>query len=73
MTEDYYKKCSMRKDGCDEMVAFIPVQYAEKGKWLKLRQDNGWLVFSASNRKYAKSEVDSFRDAYSTIRAVSGV
>tara|TARA_Y100000034_G_C6576518_1_gene250006 strand:- start:51 stop:242 length:192 start_codon:yes stop_codon:yes gene_type:complete len=63
----------MRKSGCDELVAFIPNQYAIAGKVLKLREDNGWTVLHVSKKAYTKSEVNSFRDAHRTTRAVSDV
>jgi len=43
-----YFQCKFKKGNC-EQTSWIPEKYAKKGKFLKLKDDNGWEVIDVSS------------------------
>lgn len=57
--EIYYRQCVLER-GNTTTVSWIPEKYAETGKYLKLKNENGewvdgWVVKSASTAKVEES------------------
>lgn len=44
----YYQQCKLEK-GVQVRVAWIPVKYANKNKYLKIKGDDGWIVKEVYN------------------------
>ena len=51
-----YKQCLLRK-GDTSYMAWIPEKFAKKGKYVRLRGDNGWEVVFASNLCLEEQEI----------------
>ena len=43
MKESEMKQCTLRNGDKTQMV-WIPLKFAKKGKYLKIKTENGWLV-----------------------------
>jgi hypothetical protein len=44
-----YCQCTLRK-GNREQITWIPEKFAKKGKFLKLKKDNGWEVIEVGHK-----------------------
>jgi len=63
-----YCQCKMRK-GSTEATSWIPEKFAKKGKYLKLKGDNGWQVISVGTAAEEKSVLARERDFKKTRKA----
>jgi len=56
-----FKQCRLEKKGRQDKVAFLPRQYAEKGKFLKVLDlngwENGWKVVGVSNKEVPQNRL----------------
>lgn len=61
MAMTVFKQCRLEKKGREDKVAFLPRQYAQKGKILKLKDvdgwDNGWTVSGVSNKEVPQNRL----------------
>lgn len=56
--EKFYRQCRMIKQtesGRQDQVAWIPEKFAQKGKYVKLKDDNGWQVMSVGDTKHTQA------------------
>lgn len=68
-----YTQCALAKKGAVE-VAWIPTKFANKGKFIKLKQnddtwDDGWLVQETYTKQDAKYLVEHSQDFKNTRKA----
>lgn len=45
----YYRQCKLKK-GDTISVAWIPEKFAKRGKWLKIKDEDGWQVIDIYGR-----------------------
>ena len=68
----FYRQCSLRKktkETSHTQVSWIPERYAIKGKFLKLKEDNGWEVLSVGAKQPASVVNQRSRDWKKTRKA----
>ena len=66
-----YRQCKLKK-GNTETTSWIPEKFAKKGKFLKLKDDNGWEVISVGGMMDEKEVQDRSRD-YKKTRLASDI
>jgi hypothetical protein len=64
-------QCRLKK-GDSFQVTWIPEKYAKKGKYIKLKEDNGWQVVEIYSKKDSK-EVQKRSVDYKHQREVSDI
>lgn len=57
MSETYYKQCRMSKKGYDDRVGWIPEKFAQKGNFVKLKEDDGWRVEGVGANRLTQAQV----------------
>lgn len=70
-----YKQCGLIKDG-RHLVSWLPVRYAVKGKFLKLKNtewENGWEVISVGDKVMSQSEAIDRSQDYKRTRKASDI
>jgi hypothetical protein len=72
MSEIYYRQCTLKK-GPTVQVAWIPEQFAKKGKYLRIGDDNGWLVVEAGTRRISGQYLMEHEREYLNHRNVTDV
>lgn len=46
----YYRQCKLNRNGSIQ-TAWIPEKFAKRGKYLRIKQDDGWLVEEVYGRQ----------------------
>ena len=65
-----YKQCTLRR-GTVQQVAWIPSKFAVVGKFLRVRDENGWQVTEVGgelDEKYVLAHRDDYREGLDSIR-----
>lgn len=78
--EIYYRQCRLEKKtdrGVCCQTSWLPEQYAVKGKYLKLKDDNGewingWLVVEASSSSRAEHLLPDYHTEIKSHRRATG-
>lgn len=56
-----FKQCELKKTGYQNEVAFLPSQYAQKGRVLKLKRksgwDDGWTVVGVNDKEVPQNRL----------------
>jgi hypothetical protein len=62
---EFYVQCELRRVNGQIDMAWIPEQYARKGKFLRIRNhgkwENGWEVTAVYSRKHADEVLENER------------
>ena len=73
---NFYKQCTMRRNGAI-ITAWIPVKFAKKDKFLRLKEqgkwENGWKVEKVHDVALPESAVIAHRDSYRDTRVTTDI
>jgi len=67
----YYRQCILIKDRTTQ-TAWIPEKYAKRGKYIKIKEDDGWLVVTVGERA-AEEQVFERSQDYKRTRKASDI
>lgn len=76
MKEYRLKQCRLTKktkDGHTEQVSWIPVQFAKRGKFVKLHDEDGWEVISVGEHSISNKYLKDLDDAVKNQRKASDI
>lgn len=60
--EIFYRQCDLRRVNGQRDTAWIPEEYAQKGKYLRIGKENGWRVVAVYARAPASILLHRERD-----------
>lgn len=67
-----YKQCALQK-GASHSMAWIPEQFAVKGKFLKIKEEDGWQVVGVSDGSRSAVEANEGSQLYKKTRKASDI
>ena len=68
----FYRQCNLRKNNV-ETTSWLPEQYARCGKWVKLKEEDGWLITNVSKKRIEEKELMERRRDFKNQRKASDI